>query len=62
MHVDDFLMAGTQDWLKVITSKIAAQFELGKVEEDFLYCGHQIICSLRSRPAAPLPWQRVVTS
>ena len=43
-HVDDFLMAGTQDWLKVITSKIAVQFELGKVEkDDFLYCRHRII-------------------
>ena len=42
-HVDDFLMAGTQDWLKVTTSKIAAQFELGKMEkDDFLYCGHRI--------------------
>ena len=44
MHVDDFLMAGTQDWLKVMTSKIAVQFELGKVEkDDFLYCRHRII-------------------
>ena len=43
-HVDDFLMAGTSDWLKVTTEKVAAQFELGKIEkDDFLYCGHRII-------------------
>ena len=43
-HVDDFLMSGTEQWLAATTSKIAAKFELGKIEKDnFLYCGHRII-------------------
>ena len=37
-------MTGTSSWLKATTEKIAAQFELGKIEKgNFLYCGHRII-------------------
>ena len=43
-HVDDFLITGEDSWRKDICKKIAAKFELGKIEDgDFLYCGHRIV-------------------
>ena len=42
-HVDDFLMAGTREWLDNIIKKIKENFLMGKVEStDYLYCGHRI--------------------
>ena len=42
-HVDDFLLAGGQDWINHIVEKVKEHFEPGKVEQDdFLYCGHRI--------------------
>ena len=43
-HVDDFLITGEDSWRKDICKKIAARFELGKIEDgDFLYCRHRIV-------------------
>ena len=42
-HVDDFLMAGAENWIDKMVEKIKVHFLLGKVEKkDFLYCGYRI--------------------
>lgn len=42
-HVDDFLIAGNDEWRENIISNIKTEFLLGTIEEkDFLYCGHRI--------------------
>ena len=43
-HVDDFMIAGTDEWSKKMVEEIGNKFELGTVERDnFLYCGHRVI-------------------
>ena len=43
-HVDDFMIAGTEEWTSKMVEEIGKRFELGSVERDnFLYCGHRVI-------------------
>ena len=43
-HVDDFMIAGTDEWTSKMVKEIGDKFELGTVEKDnFLYCGHRVV-------------------
>ena len=40
-HVDDFIKAGTVEWLEKINRKLGEIFQMGRVEEDdFKYTGY----------------------
>ena len=42
-HVDDFLKAGTDDWLEKINFKLGEAFQMGRVEDqNFKYVGYRI--------------------
>jgi hypothetical protein len=42
-HVDDFIKAGTDDWLEKITLNLGEAFQMGRVEDsNFKYVGYRI--------------------